>query len=228
MAQSANANSNVLVVKDTADTLIVRAWYFSNNATDEVDALKVNVETLQYRTFQVNIAGGVANVNQNKFVPGELLTSNTSTTLAYVVEYLPAANALLVVASTPSGNLATLANGEQLKGSLSNSTIIAGNSSVNAVTIPSRLLDLESMVWSVTAGSVELEWKGNAVYTTAALLAGSGYTGKNALQAEITNDATSVVDGNLYISTHGINAKGSYTVELELRKVQGFAERNTY
>ena|SRR5579872_7120916 len=229
MSQSANSNSNVQTLKDTADTLIIRCWYYSNNATDESDVQKVNVETLNYRVFQLNTTGAKTNVNQNKFIPGELLTSNTSNSQMYVVEWLPSSNALIVVSAVVGGDCANLANGESVSGKLSNSNIIVGNTSVNAVSIPARLLELESIQWSVTPNtSVELEWKGNGAYTTAGIFTESGYNGRNALQTEIINNSAVVQDGNLYISTHNIGTKGSYTLLLELRKTAGFAQRPVY
>jgi len=66
-------------------------------------------------------------------------------------------------------------------------------------------------------------------YTTAKLLGeGTGYYGRNALQAEIVAPDSANSDGSIYVSTYDMGAKGGYDIVLELRKSLGYAEPTIY
>jgi hypothetical protein len=160
------------------------------------------------------------------FVPGEPLTGLTSGAIGYVRDWNPSIGRLNVVVDS-----GTFAAAETVQGNTFNNSII-----VASIIVPTYVVDVTSVTYSVTGANakVALEWANSSASVTMTTLSGSGYIGRNnnnnlsmrftlAQVPALTNP-----NGNIYISTYGIPAKGGYSVLLELRKAAGFAQRPVY
>jgi hypothetical protein len=221
MAISSNSATTQILL-DNSTQLLVKFLYYSANGTDEADVLKVNVETLAQRTFELT----VANTANAYFQPGDLLIGATSNAYAYVAEWKKATNTVVVVNLT--GNTA-FSGSESITIDRTKHTV-----PLSAFTVPARVLNIESVWYSIDGdATVELGFGGAYANTTPyvgaqMLLSGSGYFGKNALPAEITNDVLNPT-GNFFISTYTTtSAKMSYDIVVEFRKTKGFAQRPIY
>lgn len=215
-----NTANSVQILSDSATRTVVKCIYFTSDATEETNVLKVNVETLAYRTFTTVLQARVP------VRAGQTITGATSNATAIVSEWNASTNT--IVFTNFSGNTA-FAQNEVLTFTYGNSTIAAANTvaSASAFGTPTRILDITSVWYSVdTDMTVQLGFggdNGSPYVAPAMFLTGSGYFGKNALPAQVLNDATSPT-GNFYISSavQG-SSKGGYTVIVEFRKRQGFA-----
>jgi hypothetical protein len=218
----ANTAVDVTILAESADRLLVKFLRYAKTASDEADVLKVNVETLTYRT--AILVPSANTYTPNGFPPGVQIASanaNSGAT-AYVVAML-ANGAVEVVGAT--GNLNA---GETFTSALASvhSSFVLGS-----VVTPARQLEIISIDSEISgvATKVAIEWSGanSSVFVTAHLLsAGSGYFGRNELQGSIPTPATS--DGNIFLSTYGMGAESSYDITLELRKLAGFAQPSIY
>lgn len=217
-----NTANSVQILTDTAHRVVAKCIYFTDNATGETDALKVNVETLSCRTFTTALR------SRPPIRPGVTLTGETSNATAIVTQWDPATNTAVI--TNFSGNTA-LAQNEVLTFRFGSTTIATANTvaSSSAFVTPTRILDITSVWYAVDPQmTVQLGFGGNngSPYVAPAMfLTGSGYFGKNALPVQIANGATSPT-GNLYISTssqNGASTHGAYTIIVELHKRVGFA-----
>lgn len=215
-----NTANSVQILSDTATRTVVKCIYFTSDSTVETDVLKVNVETLTYRTFTT--------VLQSKppVRAGQTVTGGTSNATAIVSDWISTTNT--VVVTQFSGNTA-FAQNEVLTFTYGNTTIATANTvaSGSAFGTPARILDITSVWYSVdTDMTVQLGFGGNngsAYVAPSMFLTGSGYFGKNALPAQVLNDATAPT-GNFYISSAIESGRqGGYTVIVEFRKSKGFA-----
>lgn len=216
-----NTANSVQILSDSAARTVVKCIYFTSNATEETNVLKVNVETLAYRTFTTVLQSRPA------VRAGQTVTGGTSNATAIVSEWDAATNTVLVTQF--SGNTA-FAQNEVLTFTYGNTTIATANTvaSGSAFGSPTRIIDITSVWYSVDADmAVQLGFGGNngsAYVAPSMFLTGSGYFGKNALPAQVPNDATAPT-GNFYISTAMEDSQkvGGYTVIVEFRKRQGYA-----
>lgn len=217
-----NTANSVQILSDSATRTVVKCIYFTDNATEETNVLKVNVETLAYRTFTTVLQSRVP------VRAGQTIHGATSNATAIVSEWDASTNT--VVVSQFSGNTA-FAQNEVLTFTYGNTTIATANTvaSASAFGTPTRILDITSVWYSVGLDmTVQLGFGGNngsAYVAPSMFLAGSGYFGKNALPTQVTNDATAPT-GNFYISSSigdGNAVHAGYTIIVEFRKRQGFA-----
>lgn len=214
--------ANVHILVDDARRTVVKLWLHQDTAGDEADVLKVNVATLAARTLilaTTNVA-----TQQSGFVPGEQVTGGTSGATAFVVFWTPsslAANGALTVTS----NSAAFTNGETITGAVSGHSAVLANP---ATTVPTYVLDITSIWYSISAGAkVDLVYDDGGTKRPILPLFGNGYYGKNDFGVKVPNN-TAVPNGNLYVSTYGVGAKGGYSIIVELKKVKGFAPRPVY
>lgn len=217
------ANSNTLqVLKDSAETLIVKLTCESD-ATQEAHVEKINVATLACTAWNLVTDTNTTGISPVGFVPGELLTGNTSGATAYVVRWIPSACTLYVTSKT--GNFA---NSERVTGALSKSFVVLG---VPGQVAPVRALNLEAVWYSIPTGTrLSIEWEGvsnvpAAAYTTAVTLFDTGQFDKQSLAVfpvpPSTNAFTS--NGSISTSTLGMTANGGYSVVVQFRKAAGFS-----
>lgn len=211
-----SANTALIqILEDNHSYTVVKCLFHTTTANDEVDALKINVATLIGQTRVLTLTA-----NSSAWVPGEMITGNTTSATAFVKDWAPATNALTVVLGT-----GTLSNTEGITGDMLKRTAAINGT----ITIPQHLVDIRSILWNITApAKIEVEWGlANGSFSPAITLAESGYFGENSLPSQIKNDATGP-NGNIYVSTHGLTAKGGYSLILELSKQAGFAQRPIY
>lgn len=220
MAIASNSATTKILI-DNSTQLLVKFLYYSANGTDEVDVQKINVETLAQRTFELT----VANTANAHFEPGDLIIGATSNAHAYVAEWQKSTNTVVVVNLTDN---TAFSGAETITIDRTQHTV-----PLSAFAVPARLLNIESVWYSIDADTtVELGFGGvntGTPYVGAQmLLSGSGYFGKNALPAEILNDVLNPT-GHFYISTYSTtSAKMSYDIIVEFRKTKGFAQRPIY
>jgi hypothetical protein len=218
------ANTTIIqILKDTPTEVVARLFLHQDTAGDESSVLKINCETLAYRTFvltQNNSSRPLPNL-----WPGEKLVGNTSGAIGYVVEQ-PAANQILITNVT-----GTFTNTEIVYGTRF-SPNVAIQLSANTIT-PARLLSIKSASWCVTSNNqqteakVGLEFANATVFFTALMVNetgefGEGYSGWAKTKIAPPSTLTSP-NGNLYVSTYSVSGKGGYHIFVELRKEQGFA-----
>jgi hypothetical protein len=214
------ANTTIVqILKDTPTEVVARLFLHQNPAGDESSVLKINCETLSYRTFvlvhnQARVAGLQA---------GDKVIGATSGAVGYVVEQ-PAANQVLVTNVTGAFSAAEVVNGTR-------STPNATFTTSSAVVTPARLLSIRSASWMLTSNNQQveakagLEFANSTVFSTALMLSEVGDFGEAASGWAKTKIFPLPVNpnGNLYVSTYGIPANGGYHIFVELRKEQGFA-----
>jgi hypothetical protein len=215
------STANVQILIDTPTRTVAKFLYHTATGVDETDALKVNVATLAYGAHTLVLRDTTPVV-----IPGAVVTGATSNASAYVVDWQRATNTVLVTSLT--GNTA-FADNEVLTFTFGSTTATVNSAASGAFATPVRNLDITSIWYSIAPNNmvVELEFGGayansTVYYSTAMLLAGSGYFGKNALPAQVDNAVLNPT-GNFYISTHNAQNKASYTVIVEFRKTTGFA-----
>lgn len=215
-----SANSTVVqVLKDTAQVVVARLFFHATPANDESSVLKINCETLSYRTLTLTHAA----VTNGPFQAGEKLVGATSGAIAYFVER-STANQILVTQVT-----GTFSNTEVVNGTRNPNTTVT--MSANTIT-PARLLSLKSVHWAIVSNNqnveakVGLEFANATVFQTALMCSETGEIGEHFSGWVKTKILPTVVspNGNLYISTYGLPDKGGYEIQVELRKEQGFAE----
>lgn len=218
MAFTSNS-AQTQILLDNSTQLLAKFMYYTADGTDETDVLKINVETLTCRTFDLT----VANTTNANFQPGDLIVGQTSNAHAYVADWQLATNTVTVVNLT--GNTA-FTNTENIL--IDRTQKLVPNQLFTAL---SRDMNIESIWYTIDGDmSVELGFNGVHANTTpyvhpSMLLAGTGYFGKNALPGEILNNALNKT-GNFSISTYTASgAKASYTIIVEFRKNKGFAQR---
>lgn len=211
------------VLEDGSSRVMTKHIYHANTAVQEADVLKVNVATLSSRTLILNTTNAAAGMVQYGFVPGEMVTGNTSNAHGFVIGWVPpvGANGGILTVMVANG---TFSGTEQVTGDRMKTTM-----PLASVTDPTHLIHIESIWWSVQGtGKVEVEWGGaGSTYKTAMVLAGEGYWGDNALNGIISNDIASP-NGNVYVSTHGLAAGGGYSLILRFQKGAGFAQHPIY
>jgi hypothetical protein len=216
---SANANS-VLILSESSDHLTLRLFFYQNTAGDQSSNLVVNGESLLFRTQILHYNNAAA-----RFVASDLITGSLSGAVATVCygEILGGSNTIVVTEIT--GNTAGFENNDVVTGNREGS----GTATVTAVTSPRRVLSIDSVLWSVNGpnASVGLECSNGSAFDTSFMLSGQGYYGRNELDAPIP-PTLSDSNGNLYISTYNIPAKGGYSITLTLRKTQGYASPPGY
>jgi hypothetical protein len=211
------------ILLDTSTQLLAKFMYYTADGTNESDVLKVNVETLSCRTFELTIA----NTANAAFQPGDLVTGVTSNNTGYVSEWRSTTNTLVITETSGA-----FTNAEVLTLNRTNKLV----PTTGTVVTPTRQIEINSIWHSVTGGAMSIELGFNGVHanTTAyvhpvMMLSDSSYFGKNALPAQITNPALNPT-GNFSISTYKTEAHTtlSYTVIVQFRKTQGFAQRPIY
>lgn len=218
MAFTSNS-AQTQILLDNSSQLLAKFMYYTADGTDETDVLKINVETLACRTFELT----VANTANAYFQTGDVVIGATSNARAYIADWNRATNTATVVNIT--GNTA-FTNTESITIDRTQHTV-----PLNLFTVPARDMNIES-IWYSIDGDMSVELGFNGVYANSTayvhpsmLLAGSGYFGKNALPAEVLNNALNKT-GNFSISTYTTSTqKASYTLIVEFRKNKGFAQR---
>lgn len=221
MAFTSNtAQTHVLL--DTSTQLLAKFMYYSADGTAESDVLKVNVETLSCRTFELTIA----NTANAAFQPGDLVTGVTSNNTGYVSEWRRTTNTLVIT---------------ETSGAFANAEVLTLNRTSNlvpttgTVVTPARALEITSVWHAITGTNMSVELGFNGVYANntayihpTMMLAGNGYFGKNALSGSIPSPALNST-GNFSISTYQQGTgKASYTLIVQFRKGQGFSQRPIY
>jgi hypothetical protein len=216
------------VLKDTSDALIVK-WVNVAN-TGETHTEKVNCAALVAAVHDLTTDGNSAiSLSDNGWVPGETVVGNTSGVQAQVVAWNYTSNVLSVTHLQANGSNTAFANGESVRGLLSNSHFLLASQ-----TEPNRSLDIESLWFTISPnGRVAIEWEGltnaSAAYVTAAALFDTGYFGKNELAtlfvqpAVDANTANFSPNGSISVTTAGMGANGGYTIVAEFRKGNGFS-----
>jgi hypothetical protein len=190
-----------------------------DTAGDESSVLKINCETLAYRTLVLTHSAA----RVTGFLPGDKVVGATSGATGFLVEQ-PAANQVLVTNVTGTFGAAEVVNGTRTSPNVSFTTSAA-------VITPARLLSIKSASWSVTSNNQQveakagLEFANSTVFSTALMLSEVGDFGEAASGWAKTKIFPLPVNpnGNLYVSTYGIPANGGYHIFVELRKEQGFA-----
>lgn len=213
--------ANVQILLETSNRLVAKFLYYTANGTDEADVLKVNAETLLFRTFQLE----VQNANTIIPVPGDVVRGATSNASAIITGWDKLAKKLTVINIT--GNTA-FTDGETIR-TLNYNTSNTALKASGAQTTPPRQLDIQQ-VWHSIDGDMTVELGLGGVYANstpfvgaAVLLAGNGHYGPNALAATIPNAMLNAT-GNFYISTYTTTgAKASYSVVVDFRKTKGFS-----
>lgn len=217
--------ANVHILSESAQHVVARCLYFTNNGTDEADVLKVNTAALTFKT--VNLA---TTTDTGVFLPGDTVTGTTSGVTAQIVAWrntgLVSGGGTLTV-SNATGNFT---NNEAITALRTGASTSLGP---NAQSLLPRRLAIRSIWYSIDVDmTVELGFRGNdvdgaAVIVPAVLLSGSGYFGKNALSGQITSNAAGIgvdADGSFYISTYTTSsAKAAYTVIVDLVKLNGYS-----
>lgn len=218
MAFTSNS-AQTQILLDNSSQLLAKFMYYTADGTDESDVLKINVETLAARTFELT----VANTANAYFQPGDLVIGATSNARAYIADWNRATNTASIVNIT--GNTA-FTNTENITIDRTQHTVPN-----HLFAVPARDMNIESVWYSIDGDmSVELGFNGAHANTVAyvhpaMLLSGTGYFGKNNLPAEILNNALNKT-GNFSISTYTTSsAKAGYTVIVEFRKNKGFAQK---
>lgn len=222
MALSANTDI-IQILEDSPDSATVLLMHHTTTASQETDALKINVATLEGRVLTLvtsNVTPGQAD-----FIPGETVTADPSGAEGYVLSWTPSsltANGSLVVGIVSGA----FANGDTVTGARYGAEV-----EVVDTVVPDYTMHITGAWWTLSPGArVELEWKGNTVFSTALLLMSeTGSLSKNQMESTtILNRAESPRDGNLYLTTLGLTANSGYSILLELRKGEGFASRPGY
>lgn len=211
------------VLEDNANYAVLKFGAFNTAAGNtESDVLKVNTANLTCRTVGLVTSNATLTGKGVGFTPGEQITGNTSGAIGYVTHWEPAANTLYVVYAPGSAAFSATENVD--------SSMLKTRIQLASITTPVYKVSVRSIWWNVAGtGMVELEWLGNSIYNPIITLTGSGYFGENALPTLIPNNAADPVTvGNIYASTFGLPASGSYTVVLELAKLNGYAQRPVY
>jgi hypothetical protein len=225
MAFTANtAQTHILL--DTHDRVVVKWMYYSPDKVNETDVLKINVETLAHRTFDLT----VANTANARFQPGDVVTGATSNASAFVAEWRLSTNTLVVV--DISGNTA-FTNTENI-------TIqrTGGLVPLHLFTVPARNLEIVNLSYSIgDIAAVEIGAGGVYANSTpyvhpVVLLHDVGSYGKTGVTPNMprtTNPALNPT-GNYYVSTYAPNSISSinYMVQIEFSKIKGFAQKPVY
>ncbi len=218
-ALTANSNS-VQILSQSSDHITLRILAFQNSAGDLSSNLVVNGTSLSYRTQILHYNNAAA-----RFVAGDRLTGSLSAAVAQVCygEVLNGSNTIVV--TNLSGNVAGFEINDVIHGDREGS----GTATVTAVTDPRRVLSIDSILWSVNGpnATVGLECSNGSIFDTVFMLSGQGYYGRNEMDAPI-QPSLGDSDGNLYLSTYNVPAKGGYSITLTLRKSQGFASSPGY
>lgn len=215
---SLTANSaTVQILEETASLLGVRLLLHQNTAGDESSVLKVNVETLTSRTFALTL-----DTSQPNFILGETLVGATSNARAEIVDIRHTSNTVIVTDLT--GNTA-FSSSEVVTGTRS-----ARSANTTAFTVPARTLEIIGAEWSCDGNTkIGVEFANSSAFSTALMLCGNGYMGSNQQPMKVGPPATlTAPNGNIYISTYSVPAKGGYTLLLRLRKSAGFARTSGY
>jgi hypothetical protein len=105
---------------------------------------------------------------------------------------------------------------------------------VTSITVPTYVVDV-SQIWYSVSGTavVGLQW-GNSTpaFASFAMLAGTGALTKNVMPGRFAPSAFVAAlpnpNGNIYLSTYGVAAKGTYHIILDLHKQAGFSQRPVY
>lgn len=214
MSLSANTANVTILVDDDRHT-IAKIWTFQETAGDESSVLKVNASTLVARTLILTTPNTAT--PSFDFMPGEIVTGNTSGATGYIVESTPLSQTVIIGILT-----GTFSNTEIITGAESNCSI-----TLNTITVPAYVLSIDQ-VWFDIPDSVVvgLEFDNNGTPTTVLPLTDQGIYGRaefwNGLKI---NNLFNPSNGNLYVSTYGLGAKQAYSVVVELHKDKGFAQR---
>ena len=233
MAYSATT-AETQILTESAERLTLKCLRYVKTANDEVDVLKVNAETLLYRTFQLIPSSNA--FGASGLPPGTIITSaNAVSNVTAAVVSVAANGAVLVTQAANTTVSSNAANSSMFNvGEVFSpvSSGIGGSFTLGSVVTPKRVLELGSIQYAIAGdlSKVGVEWGGlnataNMVYTTIRLLTeGTEYIGRSLLQTDMLATAAANSDGNLYISTYDMLAETSYDLTFEIWKVQGFAE----
>jgi hypothetical protein len=207
--------ANVQILVDDSKRVLAKLILHQDTAGDESDVLKVNVATLANRTLILN--SNNAAIAGRSFLVGEKITGNTSGAVGYVLTHDPVAQKIRIVVDSGTFSGTEVVNG-------------AGGffETLLSITTPTYLLDIDEVWYSVTGtAKVELAFDDNGTKKPFLHLAGTGTYSRNTFSTKIPNNSA-VPNGNLYVSTYGVGAKGGYCLLVELRKQAGFAPRPVY
>lgn len=209
--------ANVAILHEDSNHARVSMWLYQNTAGDESDVLKVNTATLTSRLVTLNFTAAAKN-----YLQGEQVSGNTSAAVGFVRDYQQLTGKLNVVMSS-----GVFQNGDLVTGATSGETAV-----INTITTPTYVVDVDSVWYSVLSPAlVALEW-GNSTpsFASFAMLSGNGFLTKQNLPGRFASSVSGLPNpnGNIYISTYGVGAKGGYHIIIDLHKAAGFSQRPVY
>jgi len=215
MAALSSNTANVIILEDTTQIVSARLFLHQASTGDESSVLKINASALNYRTLLLQMSG------ITPYWVGEKLVGNTSGAVGYVVDNPGGSN--VVTITVESG---TFQAAEPLRSEIQK----VNTFTISTITTPAYRLDLQSVWFSISGtAKVGVEFANGSAFGTALLLAGTGYYGRNELQAKLpANSIIPSANGNLYISTYGVANLGGYSLTIELKKSSGYAGRPQY
>lgn len=225
MAFTANtAQTHILL--DTHDRVVVKWMYYSPDKVAETDALKLNVETLAHRTFELT----VANTANARFQPGDVVRGATSNASAFVAEWRLSTNTLVVVDIT--GNTA-FTNTENI--TLQRT---GGSIPLQMFTVPARNVEIVNVVYTID-DITGVEIGAGGVYANSTpyvhpvlLMHDAGFYGKTGVTPNMPRTPNPALNptGNYYVSTYAPNNVSTinYMFLIEFSKVRGFAQKPVY
>jgi len=208
------------ILIDTPTRVVGKFLYYSVSGTTHLDVMKINVGALSYGVHKVVIT------TRPDVRRGAVMVGSSSGASSIVVDWLASSNTVVVGELTEA---TSYTNGETLTftGGGGDDTVTATANAATAFTTPDRNLDITSVWYSVSPTMVvELGFASStgAANTTSLILSGSGYFGKNALPLQLDNPTTTTPTGNFFIGAPVVPAKTAYSIIVEFRKTEGFAD----
>jgi len=205
------------ILIDSPTRVVGKFLYYSVTGTTHADVMKVNVGALSF---------GVHKVRNVEVLRGAVMVGSSSSASSIVVDWLASSNTVVVGELTGA---TSYTNGETLTftGGGADTAVTATANAATAFTTPDRNLDITSVWYSVSPTMVvELGFASStgAANTTSLILSGSGYFGKNALPLQLDNPTLTTPTGNFFIGAPVVPAKTAYSIIVEFRKTEGFAD----
>jgi hypothetical protein len=209
------------ILIDNPTRVVGKFLYYSLSGTPHADVMKVNVAALSYGVHKVVLTSRNVEV-----LRGAVMVGTSSSASSIVVDWLASSNTVVVGELTGA---TSYTNGETLTftGGGADTAVTATANAATAFTTPDRNLDITSVWYSVSPTMVvELGFASStgAANTTSLILSGSGYFGKNALPLQLDNPTLTAPTGNFFIGAPVVPAKTAYSIIVEFRKTEGFAD----
>lgn len=209
------------------DTETKTVFKFTNisDGTGETDVKKIDIRSLNWAWHNIvlNVAGG-----NTGFKIGEQIQLD-SNEYYVVVDYKPLGTEVQVVGWDNTNKKATTALltgsvGDNIIGSVTGANLaIVGTPPAPS---PTHTVIINKIQWICNGMSVNVEWDGSTTETLIAGLSGNGvYNGANlefpAIPINAVGNAGDEL-GNIQFSTVGAGSGDTYTIWIELSKVEGF------